>query len=143
MQNFGRGMWRRVGDYERIQTPQLLKQTRLQKYLAYIEYQKALKRDDDIKKSIEQTLQRVNSSNQDKAVIETKEEKYIHTNFEVIAIEDDILDMEISEKVSEDINCEVNRESIVALEEIVKEQVISEPLNIIPKKIHKKNKNKK
>ena len=38
MHNFGRGMWRRVGDYERIQSPLL--QARVQQYLAFIEQQK-------------------------------------------------------------------------------------------------------
>ena len=41
MQNFGRGMWRRVGDYERIQTPQVLKNNQIQKYLEFIEYKKS------------------------------------------------------------------------------------------------------
>ena len=38
MQNFGRGMWRRVGDFERIHTPQINKQQQLQHYLALLEY---------------------------------------------------------------------------------------------------------
>ena len=44
MQNFGRGMWRRVGDYERIQAPQVLKNDQIQKHLALIEYQKIKQR---------------------------------------------------------------------------------------------------
>ena len=30
MQNFGRGMWRRVGDFERIHKPMLIQQSRLE-----------------------------------------------------------------------------------------------------------------
>ena len=47
MQNFGRGMWRRVGDFERLQVPQINKQQQLQQYLALLEYKqkKQLQRD--------------------------------------------------------------------------------------------------
>ena len=37
MQNFGRGMWRRLGDFERIQAPQLQKDYLLQYYLDLLE----------------------------------------------------------------------------------------------------------
>ena len=43
MQNFGRGMWRRVGDYQRIQSPQIVRDNQiqqLQQYLAIAEQQK-------------------------------------------------------------------------------------------------------
>jgi hypothetical protein len=38
MRNFGTGMWRRIGDYERIQVPQLIQQAKIQQYLAYRDY---------------------------------------------------------------------------------------------------------
>jgi hypothetical protein len=38
MQNFGRGMWRRVGDYERTQVPIINKNYELEKYLGLMEY---------------------------------------------------------------------------------------------------------
>ena len=40
MQNFGRGMWRRVGDYERIHVPIIHKNYELERYLALMEYNK-------------------------------------------------------------------------------------------------------
>lgn len=40
MQNFGRGMWRRVGDYEKIHVPIINKNTELEYYLALMEYHK-------------------------------------------------------------------------------------------------------
>lgn len=43
MQNFGRGMWRRVGDYERIQKPTLLQQSRIEQWEKFIQYQTMLK----------------------------------------------------------------------------------------------------
>ena len=43
MQNFGRGMWRRVGDYNRMQEPFLLQQSRIQKLEQFIQYQNMLK----------------------------------------------------------------------------------------------------
>lgn len=43
MQNFGRGMWRRVGDYERIQKPILLQQSRLEQWQQFIQHQQAYK----------------------------------------------------------------------------------------------------
>lgn len=43
MQNFGRGMWRRVGDYERIQKPINLQQLRLEQLQQFIQYQTMLK----------------------------------------------------------------------------------------------------
>jgi hypothetical protein len=44
MQNFGRGMWRRVGDYERIQKPILLQQSRLEQWQQFVQQQAILKK---------------------------------------------------------------------------------------------------
>jgi hypothetical protein len=49
MHNLGRGMWRRVGDFERLRVPQLEQQLKLQQYLAFIEFQKEKKRQDYIR----------------------------------------------------------------------------------------------
>jgi hypothetical protein len=43
MQNFGRGMWRRVGDYERIQKPAHLQNSKLQQWGQFVQYQTMLK----------------------------------------------------------------------------------------------------
>ena len=61
MQNFGRGMWRRVGDYERIQTPQVLKNNQIQKYLEFIEYKKSQQRQLAINAYRNQILNQTNS----------------------------------------------------------------------------------
>ena len=42
MHNFGRGMWRRVGDYERIQKPMILQQAQMEKIQQFVEYQAVL-----------------------------------------------------------------------------------------------------
>lgn len=50
MQNFGRGMWRRLNDYQTIQNMNQLnvKNAQLQEYLAYQEFQKKIKRQQEI-----------------------------------------------------------------------------------------------
>lgn len=37
MKNFGKGMWRRVGDYDKLYVPQINKNNELQYYLALLE----------------------------------------------------------------------------------------------------------
>ena len=61
MQNFGRGMWRRVADYDRIQAPKIAKNQYLQyqQYLAIVQYQK--QRQANINAYREQMLKKVNS----------------------------------------------------------------------------------
>lgn len=49
MHNFGRGMWRRVGDYERIQKPMILQQAQMEKIQQFVEYQAVLKKQKEIK----------------------------------------------------------------------------------------------
>jgi hypothetical protein len=49
MQNFGRGMWRRVGDYERLQKPILLQQSRLEQWQQFVQYQTMLKKQQEVK----------------------------------------------------------------------------------------------
>jgi hypothetical protein len=50
MQNFGRGMWRRLNDYQTIQNinQTSIKNAQLQEYLAYQEFQKKIKRQQEI-----------------------------------------------------------------------------------------------
>lgn len=66
MHNLGRGMWRRVGDYERLYLPELIKQTQLQEYAAYLEYNEKLKRQAAIdqyrKQMIQQTQQKTQTN---------------------------------------------------------------------------------
>jgi hypothetical protein len=61
MHNFGRGMWRRVGDYDKFNS---YKNAQIQHYSAFIEYQKQGQRQEAVKKYRNQVLNSV---------------KYIHT----------------------------------------------------------------
>ena len=61
MQNFGRGMWRRVGDFERIQVPQILKYAELEQAMIYEEYMRNLKRQNEINEYRQNILKKVNS----------------------------------------------------------------------------------
>jgi hypothetical protein len=42
MQNFGRGMWRRVGDFERIKKPTYLNQFRIEQLQKLIDYEQTI-----------------------------------------------------------------------------------------------------
>jgi hypothetical protein len=57
MHNFGRGMWRRVGDFERIQKPILIEQSRLEQWQQFIQYQNMLKKQQNMTKQPEITKQ--------------------------------------------------------------------------------------
>jgi len=75
MHNFGRGMWRRLGDFERIQSPQILKQMQLEQYLHYIEYMEVLQRQAKIKAYRENMLKKMNSQviQETQVILEQKE----------------------------------------------------------------------
>lgn len=130
MQNFGRGMWRRVGDYERLQSPQLLQQERMKQYLAYLEYQKARTRTDVIKQHREQTLKNINMNKLDikentesepESNSKSEPESESEPSIQIIAVETDIPDID---------NTETEKNCL--------EQTILTPPNIIPKKSRKK-----
>jgi hypothetical protein len=57
MQNFGRGMWRRVGDYDRVRVPMIEQQVRIEQLQQYILYQRQLKIQEALQK---QSLNRNN-----------------------------------------------------------------------------------
>jgi hypothetical protein len=156
MQNFGRGMWRRIGDYERLQTPQLLQQYRLQQYLSYIDYQKQLDREKAIKEHRDQTLKNINKQH---IVEEIKEDTIPYSDFnpsiEIIAVETEIphIEVEVSETINvensvetdieqpvETINVENSVETDIEqpVETYIEEKIVSLPSNIIPKKTRKK-----
>jgi hypothetical protein len=61
MHNLGRGMWRRVGDFERIQVPQILRQSQFEQALLYQEYIKKLQRHNRIQEYRRQILEKVNN----------------------------------------------------------------------------------
>ena len=59
MHNFGRGMWRRVGDYERINTPVLMRIQKMQQYELYLQQ---VKRREEIDAYRQKMLQKVKQS---------------------------------------------------------------------------------
>lgn len=85
MQNFGRGMWRRVGDYERIQKPTLLQNSKLQQWGQlgqFVQYQTMLKhqklRDEYLaqkKKETQSVLKVIEEPIQNKKVEEDSQEE--------------------------------------------------------------------
>jgi hypothetical protein len=109
-------MWRRVGDFDRIQVPQLEKYAELEKAIQYKEYMRNLQRQKEIHEYRQNILQQVNApifvekrtkiDNKPIPVIEEKviEEKVIEeginieespvTNIEIIAVETEITGME-------------------------------------------------
>ena len=91
MHNFGRGMWRRLGDFERIQSPQILKQMQLEQYLHYIEYMEVLQRQAKIKAHRENILKQMNShievDKEEPEIIAFEEEKPEHI---IVSVETDI-----------------------------------------------------
>jgi len=119
MQNFGRGMWRRVGDYDRVQKPLLLQQSRLEQWQQFVEYQTVLKRYQDIQRIRQQKLQTNINQHQD----------HISTD---ITNSTDIPDNSIDTNTN---NIDDNTNNTL-------NQVTTEPPVVIPKKTKKKNKNK-
>lgn len=120
MHNFGRGMWRRVGDYERIQQPILVQQ--------YIQHQLLLQKQ---KEHIEK--QKIKS-----------QDEHIHsmnksTQLNEIEMEKDLQVSEINEDLSDD-NVQNNdnniNENILTFQPVVDNEVPK----IIPKKTKRKNK---
>jgi hypothetical protein len=99
MHNLGRGMWRRVGDFERIQVPQILRHSQLQQNLLYQEHIKKLQRHNRIHEYRRQILQQVN--NPINVETELKYEKPINKNNET--------DKDILKKVSIQLNDVANQ----------------------------------
>ena len=97
MQNFGRGMWRRLGDYERLNS---YSDIQLQHHSAFIEYQKFKQRQDAVNKYREHILKQANSS----PLIVTDLNKEENHDFEpntiiIAAVEPDILSQNITEEL--------------------------------------------
>jgi hypothetical protein len=98
MQNFGRGMWRRVGDYPRLNGQILLQQQRSEEIKKYIEYQKLLKLQQALK-LYQEKLNNIDFNN--------KDNENVKSEIETINIEENVLD-----KVEELSNNENNLEDI-------------------------------
>ena len=86
MQNFGRGMWRRVGDYERVQKPLLLQQARLEQWQQFVEYQTILKKYKDVQRIRQKNLQQ----NITKHPVDILHETAININTHVFSLDSSI-----------------------------------------------------
>ena len=132
MQNFGRGMWRRVGDYQRIHVPLIHKNYELERYLALMEYNKQL-RVQNLNTHYQQKIPiRTNIvSNTDLLVQQTNNNKTIPISSVNVKEEDVSNEEEVAKE-----------EEVVSNDEVAKEEVVSIPelTNIVPKKSKKKNK---
>ena len=114
MQNFGRGMWRRVGDFERIHKPILIQQSRLEQWQQFIQHQ-----------TYKQQYMEQNS-------IQTP--KQLDTKV--------VQDISIEENESESTEENEITQNIDIIEIQEEQQEYSEPPVVIPKKTKRKNKNK-
>lgn len=125
MQNFGRGMWRRVGDYDRVYKPMLLQQSRVEQWKQFVEYQTILNRQQSINQYRQNVLKNIKSES-----IETPIQSSIETPIQTDT------DIEIKEMTETDktINIENSNSQNT--------QINSEIIQITPRKTKKKNKNK-
>jgi len=122
MQNFGRGMWRRVGDFERIQKPVLLQQSRLEQWQHFIQQQTMLKK--------KQQYMEQNSIQTPKQ-LDTKVVQDISIEEQDISIEENKSESTEENEIKQNID-------IIEIQEA--QQEYSEPPVVIPKKTKRKNK---
>ena len=92
MQNFGRGMWRRVGDFERINVPQIIKQSQIEQEMIYKEYISKINLQKLIDEHHLKTLEKFNKTNENpNNLIPQKEEiDYQPSVKEIVAVEQEI-----------------------------------------------------
>jgi len=146
MQNFGRGMWRRLNDYQTIQNINQtnIKNNQLQEYLAYKEFCKKREEINAYRQKIllEKCLERKEEERkeQEEEKIQSGILKTLGNDNEIInniIFVESLLEEKIEEKLEEKIE--------EKLEEKIEEKVEIEEKNVItivPKKLKKKNKKK-
>ena len=132
MHNFGRGMWRRVGDYDRVQAPQVQKNFELQYYLALLEQSKRQRLEQVFNTNKRQMKQQTNN-----VILEMVGDKDEHNIDFTEAVSEVVNEEPI---VSEVVNEEPIVSEVVIEEPIVSEVVIEEASKFVPKKSKKKNK---
>jgi len=137
MQNFGRGMWRRVGDYERLNS---YSDIQLQHHSAFIEYQKFKQHQEAVNKYREQILKQANSKSTIVTSVLKEEIPDYEPNTKIIAaVESDVFSQNITEELD---NYLEEDKSVV---EPVVEPIVVEPiveLIIVNKDQQTKPKNK-
>jgi hypothetical protein len=136
MQNFGRGMWRRVGDFERIQVPQIIKHSQLQQALQYKEYITNLQQQKYIeeyrKKMLEKVNIQVNSPVKDEVELVSK--RNIEESLEIKQIEQ----IEQIEQIQTVVEEETPIIEIIAVEPEIPIQKEEKTPTIFPKKGRKR-----
>jgi hypothetical protein len=132
MQNFGRGMWRRVGDFERIHKPMLIQQSRLEQWQQFVQQQDMLKKQQTKTQNLTQKQEQVPDS-------EPAPESEIEPES---APEDNLVKLDLSienKSISiEENNITQELDIINTPDELQNEN--SEPPVVIPKKAKRKNK---
>jgi hypothetical protein len=151
MQNFGRGMWRRLNDYDVIN--QINRQNiQAQEYLAYKEYQMKLNRQKQInayrekiiqEKRRERELEQLNKQNFEQ-IYEQKEELRNDWDsnsvyFEITTVENEMpVELTLEEPIEEEQIFEEILDDKIKVIEIEEEP--KKDNKLIPKKLKKKNK---
>jgi len=138
MQNFGRGMWRRLNDYQAIQNmnQMSLKNTQIQEHLAYQEFQKKIKRQQEINAYRQKILL--------EKQLERKEEEFIPQQIESLGINSSSVSNIIF--VENDIHLEPvlkeEEDKVKVIEEVkvFNEVKVESESKFVPKKLKKKNK---
>ncbi len=164
MQNFGRGMWRRVSDYEKTQQNNLLRQLRIKQWEQFVKQQKKQNSEkvnevhcEDVRVSLlPNDNMHVLFNLRDDICIESEKQNIIADSTNDVNVSDKTEDKDdvLSEPVNvtdetEDIDNVLSEPVNVTDETKDKDDVLSEPVNvsseppiIIPKKVKRKNKNK-
>ena len=138
MQNFGRGMWRRLNDYQTIQNmnQMSLKNTQIQEHLAYQEFQKKIKRQQEINAYRQKILL--------EKQLERKEEEFIPQQIESLGInsspKSNIIFVENDIHLEPALNEEQDKIKIIEEEKVYNEIKDGSKSKFVPKKLKKKNK---
>ena len=140
MQNFGRGMWRRVGDYERLNS---YSDIQLKHHLAFIEYQKFKQRQEAVNKYREHMLKQSNSKPSIVPSVIKEENPHDEPNTIIIAeVEPDVFSQNITEEFD---NYLEGDKSVVepVVEPVVEESVVVVEESVVNKDQQTKTKNKR
>jgi len=138
MQNFGRGMWRRLNDYQTIQNinQTSIKNAQLQEYLAYQEFQKKIKRQQEINAYRQKILL--------EKQLERREEELIPQQIESLGINSssvsNIIFVENDIHLDPVLNEEQDKIKIIEEEKVFNEVKVESESKFVPKKLKKKNK---
>jgi len=138
MQNFGRGMWRRLNDYQTIQNinQTSIKNAQLQEYLAYQEFQKKFKRQQEINAYRQKILL--------EKQLERREEELIPQQIESLGINSssvsNIIFVENDIHLDPVLNEEQDKIKIIEEEKVFNEVKVESESKFVPKKLKKKNK---